>query len=125
MNLPILTQEECEAALSSLRNPVTGKTFLCTGSPDGGRDACQVSGCSYAPCPVKFVSREETKHADSRQTWNLFFTENSRGSPKDEVLRFLPPCKDVSSYFEVSRLGVWRMTLLNSWRYEDCGHLYH
>ncbi|XP_057634737.1 ovochymase-2 [Chionomys nivalis] len=41
VNLPILTQEECEAALLSLRNPVTGKTFLCTGSPDGGRDACQ------------------------------------------------------------------------------------
>ncbi|CAH6792909.1 Ovch2 [Phodopus roborovskii] len=41
VNLPILTQEECEAALLTLRNPVTGKTFLCTGSPDGGRDACQ------------------------------------------------------------------------------------
>lgn len=125
VNLPILTQEECEAALLSLRNPVTGKTFLCTGSPDGGRDACQVSGCSYAPGPGKLVNREETKHADSRQTWNPFFTENSRGGPKDEVLRFFSPPKDVSPYFEVSRLGVWRMTLLNSWHYEDCGHLYH
>lgn len=125
VNLPILTQEECEAALLSLRNPVTGKTFLCTGSPDGGRDACQVSGCSYAPGPGKLVSREETKRADFRQTWNLFFTENSRGGPKDEVLRFPLPPKDVSSYFEVSRLGVWRMTLLNSWHCEDCGHLYH
>ena len=125
MNLPILTQEECEAALLSLRNPVTGKTFLCTGSPDGGRDACQVSGCSYAPGPGKLVSREETKHADYRQTWNLFFTENSSGGPMDEVRRFPLPPKDVSSYFEVSRLGVWRMTLLNSWHCEDCGHLYH
>ncbi|XP_005075829.2 ovochymase-2 [Mesocricetus auratus] len=41
VNLPILPQEECEVALLTLRNPVTGKTFLCTGSPDGGRDACQ------------------------------------------------------------------------------------
>ncbi|GAB1292526.1 Ovochymase-2 [Apodemus speciosus] len=41
VNLPILTQEECESVLLTLRNPITGKTFLCTGSPDGGRDACQ------------------------------------------------------------------------------------
>uniref|UniRef100_A0A8C6GVH1 Ovochymase 2 n=1 Tax=Mus spicilegus TaxID=10103 RepID=A0A8C6GVH1_MUSSI len=41
VSLPILTQEECEAVLLTLKNPITGKTFLCTGSPDGGRDACQ------------------------------------------------------------------------------------
>ncbi|XP_032751786.1 ovochymase-2 [Rattus rattus] len=41
VNLPILTHEECEAVMLTLRNPITGKTFLCTGSPDGGRDACQ------------------------------------------------------------------------------------
>ncbi|EGV99008.1 Ovochymase-2 [Cricetulus griseus] len=46
VNLPILTQEECEEALLNLRNPVTGNTFLCTGSPDGGRDACQATSCS-------------------------------------------------------------------------------
>uniref|UniRef100_A0A452UEH3 Ovochymase 2 n=1 Tax=Ursus maritimus TaxID=29073 RepID=A0A452UEH3_URSMA len=40
-NLPILTQEECMAALLTLKKPVSGQTFLCTGFPDGGRDACQ------------------------------------------------------------------------------------
>jgi hypothetical protein len=44
VDLPILTQEECVAALLTLKKPFNGKTFLCTGSPDGGRDACQVSG---------------------------------------------------------------------------------
>ncbi|MBZ3875317.1 Ovochymase-2, partial [Sciurus carolinensis] len=41
VNLPILSQKECVAALLTLRKPFNGKTFLCTGSPDGGRDACQ------------------------------------------------------------------------------------
>uniref|UniRef100_A0A8C0ZVJ8 Ovochymase-2 n=1 Tax=Castor canadensis TaxID=51338 RepID=A0A8C0ZVJ8_CASCN len=41
VDLPILTQEECVAALLTLKKPFNGKTFLCTGSPDGGRDACQ------------------------------------------------------------------------------------
>ncbi|XP_017658322.1 ovochymase-2 [Nannospalax galili] len=41
VNLPILTQEECEASLLTLKNPFTGKAFLCTGFPEGGRDACQ------------------------------------------------------------------------------------
>ncbi|XP_003462483.1 ovochymase-2 [Cavia porcellus] len=41
VNLPILTQKECAAALLTLKKPFKGKTFLCTGSPEGGRDACQ------------------------------------------------------------------------------------
>ncbi|XP_062951927.1 ovochymase-2 [Cynocephalus volans] len=41
VNLPILPQEECAAALLTLKKPISGKTFLCTGFPDGGRDACQ------------------------------------------------------------------------------------
>ncbi|KAM7087357.1 ovochymase-2 [Molossus nigricans] len=41
VNLPILTQEECLAALLTLQKPISGQTFLCTGFPDGGRDACQ------------------------------------------------------------------------------------
>uniref|UniRef100_A0A8C4KYR3 Ovochymase 2 (gene/pseudogene) n=1 Tax=Equus asinus asinus TaxID=83772 RepID=A0A8C4KYR3_EQUAS len=41
VNLPILTQEECVAALLTLKKPISGQTFLCTGFPDGGRDACQ------------------------------------------------------------------------------------
>ncbi|XP_037377881.1 ovochymase-2 [Talpa occidentalis] len=41
VNLPILTQEECVTALLTLNQPVSGQTFLCTGFPDGGRDACQ------------------------------------------------------------------------------------
>uniref|UniRef100_A0A2R9AGV0 Ovochymase 2 n=1 Tax=Pan paniscus TaxID=9597 RepID=A0A2R9AGV0_PANPA len=41
VNLPILTWEECAAALLTLKRPISGKTFLCTGFPDGGRDACQ------------------------------------------------------------------------------------
>ncbi|KAM8812679.1 ovochymase-2 [Rhynchonycteris naso] len=41
VNLPILTQEECVAALLTLKKPISGQTILCTGFPDGGRDACQ------------------------------------------------------------------------------------
>ncbi|XP_033620058.1 ovochymase-2 [Fukomys damarensis] len=41
VNLPILTKEECAAALLTIKKPFSGKTFLCTGSPEGGSDACQ------------------------------------------------------------------------------------
>ncbi|XP_021098919.1 ovochymase-2 [Heterocephalus glaber] len=41
VNLPILTEKECAAALLTIKKPFSGKTFLCTGSPEGGRDACQ------------------------------------------------------------------------------------
>ncbi|XP_066216681.1 ovochymase-2 [Saccopteryx leptura] len=41
VNVPILSQEECVAALLTLKKPISGQTFLCTGFPDGGRDACQ------------------------------------------------------------------------------------
>ncbi|KAM6158495.1 ovochymase-2 [Rhynchocyon petersi] len=41
VNLPILTQKECGAALLTLKKPVHWGTFLCTGFPDGGKDACQ------------------------------------------------------------------------------------
>ncbi|XP_007527854.2 ovochymase-2 [Erinaceus europaeus] len=41
VSLPIITQEECMTALSTLSKPISGQTFLCTGFPDGGRDACQ------------------------------------------------------------------------------------
>lgn len=48
VNLPILTQDECITALLTLEKPISGRTFLCTGFPDGGRDACQVGGSSRA-----------------------------------------------------------------------------
>ncbi|XP_047609230.1 ovochymase-2 [Phacochoerus africanus] len=41
VDLPILTQDECITALLTLQKPISGQTFLCTGFPDGGRDACQ------------------------------------------------------------------------------------
>lgn len=44
VELPILTQKECMTALSRLKIPISGHTFLCTGFPDGGKDACQVGG---------------------------------------------------------------------------------
>lgn len=44
VNLPILNQEECMAVLLTLKKPVSGRTFLCTGFPEGGGDACQVGG---------------------------------------------------------------------------------
>nr|XP_004650757.2 ovochymase-2 [Jaculus jaculus] len=53
VNLPILTQEKCEAALLILKNPISGKTFLCTGSPDGGRDACQGDSGGSLMCQNK------------------------------------------------------------------------
>ncbi|KAB1272563.1 Ovochymase-2, partial [Camelus dromedarius] len=41
VNLPILTKDECITALLTLQKPISGQTFLCTGFPDGGKDACQ------------------------------------------------------------------------------------
>ncbi|XP_014640624.1 PREDICTED: ovochymase-2 [Ceratotherium simum simum] len=53
VNLPILTQEECVAALLTLKKPISGRTFLCTGFPDGGRDACQGDSGGSLMCQNK------------------------------------------------------------------------
>ncbi|XP_062053495.1 ovochymase-2 [Lepus europaeus] len=53
VNLPILSQEECVAALLTLKRPISGKTFLCTGFPDGGRDACQGDSGGSLMCQNK------------------------------------------------------------------------
>ncbi|KAL0629406.1 Ovochymase-2 [Plecturocebus cupreus] len=53
VNLPILTQEECVEALLTLNRPISGKTFLCTGFPDGGRDACQGDSGGSLMCQNK------------------------------------------------------------------------
>lgn len=44
VNLPILNSEECSRALSTLKKSIHGDTIMCAGFPDGGKDACQVSG---------------------------------------------------------------------------------
>ncbi|XP_023610358.1 ovochymase-2 [Myotis lucifugus] len=59
VNLPILTQEECVAALLTLNKPISGQTFLCTGFLDGGRDACQGDSGGSLMCRNK------------RGTWTL------------------------------------------------------
>uniref|UniRef100_F7ELF3 Ovochymase 2 (gene/pseudogene) n=1 Tax=Ornithorhynchus anatinus TaxID=9258 RepID=F7ELF3_ORNAN len=41
VNLPILHQRDCGAALLTLKKPVSRDTVLCAGFPDGGKDACQ------------------------------------------------------------------------------------
>ncbi|XP_077177997.1 ovochymase-2 isoform X2 [Paroedura picta] len=41
VELPILNQDECSRALSTLKRPVQGDTLICAGFPDGGKDACQ------------------------------------------------------------------------------------
>ncbi|XP_023406363.2 ovochymase-2 [Loxodonta africana] len=53
VNLPILTQEECTMALLTLKKPISGQTFLCTGFPDGGRDACQGDSGGSLMCQNK------------------------------------------------------------------------
>ncbi|XP_045413396.1 ovochymase-2 isoform X8 [Lemur catta] len=53
VNLPILTHKECMAALSSLKKFLSGKTFLCTGFPEGGRDACQGDSGGSLMCQNK------------------------------------------------------------------------
>ncbi|KAG8507229.1 Ovochymase-2, partial [Galemys pyrenaicus] len=53
VDLPILTQEECVAALLTLTQPISGQTFLCTGFPDGGRDACQGDSGGSLMCQNK------------------------------------------------------------------------
>ncbi|XP_076969973.1 ovochymase-2 [Tamandua tetradactyla] len=53
VNLPILTQNECAAVMLSLKKPITGQTFLCTGFPDGGRDACQGDSGGSLMCQNK------------------------------------------------------------------------
>ena len=63
------------AALSTLKKPISGQTFLCTGFPDGGRDACQVGGSgqaerSLAGLPSALPSGEGLKEG-YRQNWIL------------------------------------------------------
>ncbi|XP_015268234.1 PREDICTED: ovochymase-2, partial [Gekko japonicus] len=41
VELPILDQDECSRALSTLKKPVRGDTLMCAGFPNGGKDACQ------------------------------------------------------------------------------------
>ncbi|XP_023380834.1 ovochymase-2 [Pteropus vampyrus] len=53
LELPILTRKECVAALLTLKKPVSGQTFLCTGFPDGGRDACQGDSGGSLMCQNK------------------------------------------------------------------------
>ncbi|XP_015978536.2 ovochymase-2 [Rousettus aegyptiacus] len=53
VNLPILTRKECVAALLTLKKPISGQTFLCTGFPDGGRDACQGDSGGSLMCQNK------------------------------------------------------------------------
>lgn len=85
VNLPILTQEECEAALLTLKKPVSGQTFLCTGFPDGGKDACQVGGSGQAErSPEGFpsaLSSGESLKEGCRQNW-ILVRSDKRGQVK-------------------------------------------
>ncbi|EPY84023.1 hypothetical protein CB1_000513028 [Camelus ferus] len=75
VNLPILTKDECITALLTLQKPISGQTFLCTGFPDGGKDACQTRASCDEQDRVISASEGELHFPESPF---LFYESNQR-----------------------------------------------
>ncbi|KAM5248491.1 ovochymase-2 [Ctenodactylus gundi] len=96
VNLPIVTQAECAAALLALKKPISGKTFLCTGFSGGGKDACQGDSGGSLMCQNKkgawTLAGVTSWGLGCGRGWRNNGHENEQGSPGifTDVSKVLP-----------------------------------
>lgn len=54
VDLPLISAQQCDKVLTTLKIASMDETMTCAGFPEGGRDACQVHHHSY--CKMRHLT---------------------------------------------------------------------